>query len=203
MTSARIVTPGRAMAMIPTITARMPSTISWVDVDFHMTCIPSLQGLRMKLPGTARSGTRFLGNWPTRSPVRSGCSRRSAGDIELVVDFEDAVGHPGGTDHRVALRPGGDVPGKRHRVPPGVDRDVAVIGDHRIAVQRALDNLGDADRVCGVGDLDVVLDVADTGQPGNSHFSSGALWAVAHGAGELEVAVVSGRLDAVRHRDVQ
>src|SRR5580698_3329952 len=37
MTSARIVTPGQAMATIPTTTARMPSRINEVDDDLNMT----------------------------------------------------------------------------------------------------------------------------------------------------------------------
>src|SRR6478735_12666019 len=40
MTSARIVTPGQAIAMIPTMTARMPSRIKEVDVDLNMKGIP-------------------------------------------------------------------------------------------------------------------------------------------------------------------
>src|SRR5271170_7693550 len=42
MTSARIVTPGQAMATIPTMTARMPSRINEVDVDLNITGIPSV-----------------------------------------------------------------------------------------------------------------------------------------------------------------
>jgi hypothetical protein len=44
MTSARIVTPGHAMAMIPTMTARMPSRINEVDVDLNM------KGISFRLP---------------------------------------------------------------------------------------------------------------------------------------------------------
>src|SRR6266702_2192816 len=40
MTSARMVTLGQAMAMIPTMTARMPSRIKEVDVDLNMKGIP-------------------------------------------------------------------------------------------------------------------------------------------------------------------
>src|ERR1700683_3759573 len=40
MTSARIVTPGQAIAMIPTMTARTPSRIKEVDVDLNMKGIP-------------------------------------------------------------------------------------------------------------------------------------------------------------------
>src|SRR6516225_2748611 len=45
-TSARIVTLGQAMAMIPTMTARMPSTINEVDVDLsdlNMTGVRSFR----------------------------------------------------------------------------------------------------------------------------------------------------------------
>src|SRR5271169_1751856 len=41
MTSARIVTPGQAMATIPTMTAKMPSRINEVDDDLNMTGVPS------------------------------------------------------------------------------------------------------------------------------------------------------------------
>jgi hypothetical protein len=40
MTSARIVACGQAMAMIPTMTARMPSRINEVEVDLNMKGIP-------------------------------------------------------------------------------------------------------------------------------------------------------------------
>jgi len=42
MTSARIVTPGQAIAMIPTMTARMPSRIKEVEVDLNMKAFLSL-----------------------------------------------------------------------------------------------------------------------------------------------------------------
>src|SRR5260370_42700540 len=44
MTSARIVTPGQAMATIPTMTARTPRKISEVDSDLNMT-VPFVVGL--------------------------------------------------------------------------------------------------------------------------------------------------------------
>jgi hypothetical protein len=40
-TSARIVTPGQAVASMPTVTPRTPSRINEVDVDLNMTSIPS------------------------------------------------------------------------------------------------------------------------------------------------------------------
>src|SRR6266498_5440058 len=40
MTSAATVTPGQAMAMIPTMTPRTPSRINEVEVDLNMTGIP-------------------------------------------------------------------------------------------------------------------------------------------------------------------
>jgi hypothetical protein len=46
MTSARIVAPGQAMAMIPTITARAPRTIKAVDTDLSMTDFLRLTWLR-------------------------------------------------------------------------------------------------------------------------------------------------------------
>src|SRR5579864_9259998 len=56
MTSARIVTPGQAMAVIPTMTARMPSRISAVEVDLNMSGIPSVCL-------SIRRGRAFL-HWP-------------------------------------------------------------------------------------------------------------------------------------------
>src|SRR6516165_5966651 len=40
MTRARIVTFGQAMAMIPTMTARMPSRVIEVEVDLNMAGVP-------------------------------------------------------------------------------------------------------------------------------------------------------------------
>src|SRR5690349_6876713 len=40
MTRARIVTPGQAIAMTPTMTASMPSRIKEVDVDLNIKGIP-------------------------------------------------------------------------------------------------------------------------------------------------------------------
>src|SRR5579862_911823 len=51
MTSARIVTPGQAIAMTPTMTASMPSRINEVDVDLNMKGIPFAC-----LKGTTSSG---------------------------------------------------------------------------------------------------------------------------------------------------
>src|SRR6202035_845165 len=98
---------------------------------------------------------------------------------------------------------GTDVPPQRHRVAAGVHGDVAVVVDQRTAVQCTLYEPGDVDRVGVVADADVVLDVADADQPGDRPFGRLALPAVFHRAGQRQVAVPRGRLDAVRHRDVQ
>jgi hypothetical protein len=45
-TSARTVTPGQAMAIIPATIARMPSRINEVDVDLNMKGIPLPLGQR-------------------------------------------------------------------------------------------------------------------------------------------------------------
>src|SRR6266702_5728950 len=161
MTSARIVTPGQAMAMIPTMMPRTPSRINEVDVDLNMTGIPLF--------------------WLCRA-VPFWTSRGLAGDVEVVLDLEDATGHPGGADHRVVLGPGADVPGQRHGVPAGVHRDVAVIWDQRVPVPCVLDEQGDVERVRVVGDLDVVLDVAHAGQPGDSRLGRAALRRLPPGA---------------------
>src|SRR2546430_1959547 len=127
----------------------------------------------------------------------------SAGDVEVVTDLHDAAGHPRGADHRVAFGPGTDVPAQCHRVAAGVHGDVAVVVDQRIAVQCVLHQPGHVDRVGVVTDVDVVLDAADAGQPGDRPFGRLTLPAVLHRAGQRQVAVTCGRLDAVRHRDVQ
>ncbi len=101
------------------------------------------------------------------------------------------------------LGPGGDVTGQRHRVPAGVHHDVAVVWNQCVAVQRVLDERSDVGRV-GIGaDLDFVPDVADTSQPGDRQFGSGALPTVLHGASQRQVAVAGGRLNPVRHGDIQ
>src|ERR1700756_1002997 len=62
---------------------------------------------------------------------------------ELVADLEDAACHPGGADHRVVLGAGADVAAQRDRVAGDVHRDVAVVGDQRVAVQGVLHQHGD------------------------------------------------------------
>src|SRR6516165_8262258 len=136
-------------------------------------------------------------------PIALFLSGVSASYGQFVADLEDAAGHPGGADHRVVFGPGADVPAQRHRVTGGVHGDVAVIGDQRVALQRALHQHGDVDRVGVVADLDVVLDVADAGQPGDRQFGRLALPAVLHHAGQRQVAVPRGRLHAVGDGDVQ
>src|SRR5215472_2611797 len=92
----------------------------------------------------------------------------SAGDLEFVVDIDDAARHPGGADHRVVLRPGAGVAGQHDDAAVGGARlYVAVVGNQRGADQRLLDVQVDVDRVGVVADLDLVPDVADTGQPGD------------------------------------
>jgi hypothetical protein len=92
---------------------------------------------------------------------------------------------------------------ERHHVPAGVHRDVAVIGDQRVPVQRVLDEDVHVDGVGVVADLDAVPDVADPGQPGDRQLGSGALGTVLHGAGQRQVAIPGSGLDTVRHRDIQ
>src|SRR5260221_1121963 len=49
MTRARIVTPGQARAMIPTIMARTPRRIRDVDIDLNMTDIPFVLSSGLKI----------------------------------------------------------------------------------------------------------------------------------------------------------
>src|SRR6516162_5860683 len=127
----------------------------------------------------------------------------SAGDLDLVANVDDAACHPGGTGHRVMLGPGADMARQRDGASVGSDLHVAVVGNHRGTVQRLMDVQVDVDRVGVVADIDVVPDVADAGQPGDRLFRRSALYAVAHRAGQRDVAVADGGLHAVRHGDVQ
>src|SRR6476659_7678707 len=162
MTSAAIVTLGQAMAMIPTMTLNAPSRISEVDDDLNMTGIPFFR-------------LSFRAAWGRASPGSQWRERWSAGDVDLVADVEHAGGHPGGADGRVVFGPGADVTGQGHGVPAGIDEHVTVVGDERVAVQRVLHADSDSYRVGIVPDLDLVLDVADTAQPGDCRFGGGAL----------------------------
>src|SRR6516164_7745868 len=101
----------------------------------------------------------------------------SAGDDKVVDHVVDTADHPGGVYYRVVLSPGVDVPGQCHRVAIGADLDVAVIRDQRVAVQRVLHQYGDIARVGGEVDHDLVLDVADAGQPADCEFGRGSLGA--------------------------
>src|ERR1700722_3742001 len=157
MTSARIVTPGQAMAMMPTMTARTPSRIIEADADLNMGGAPS-------------SGLAGCQVWS---------SRRSAGDLDLVVDVDDAARHPGRADHCVVLGPGADVAGQRDDAAVGGHLHVAVAGNQCGTVQRLVDVQVDVDRIVVVADLDLIPDVADPGQPGDRHCGRGALSAVA------------------------
>src|SRR5205823_245082 len=94
------------------------------------------------------------------------------------------------------------VAGQGHGVPAGIDDHVTVVGDERVAVQRVPHPDGDSYRVGIVPDLDLVVDVADPGQPGHNRFGGGALRPEGHRAGQRHVAVPGGRLDAVRNDDV-
>src|SRR6266851_4074588 len=127
--------------------------------------------------GAHRAGpvprTALRGDRPPAGSGREGMAAGSARDVEVVADVEDAAGHPGGADHRVVFGPGADVPGQRHGVPVGVHRDVAVIRDQRVPVQRVLDEERDIERVGVVGDLDIVLDVAHAGHRRDGRDSGG------------------------------
>ena len=127
-------------------------------------------------------------------PRRRGC--RSAGDLEFVADVDDALGHQCGADHRVVFGPGADMTGQRDDAVLGVRVHVAAVRDRRGAVQCLLDVQVDVDRIDAVADLDVVEDVADAGQAGDSRFGGSALREVGHGPGQGDVAVDCGRLHA-------
>jgi hypothetical protein len=95
------------------------------------------------------------------------------------------------------------VAGEGHGVPGGVHRHVVVVEDQRVAIQSVLHVHGDVDRVGVVADRDVVAEVPDASQPAYRVLGRGPLGAVAHCAGQRQVAVLGRRLDAVRHGDVQ
>src|SRR6185437_8970015 len=107
------------------------------------------------------------------------------------------------TEHRVVFGPGADMAGQRDDAVPGVRGHVAVVGDQRGAVQRLLNVQVDLDRVEGVADPDIVADATDPGQAGHGHFGGRQFRAVGYGSGQDDVAVLRGRLHAVRHGDVR
>ena len=113
-------------------------------------------------------------------------STRSAGDGQLVANVGNAAGHPGGVDHGVVLGPGADVPGERHRGPAGGHLDVAVVADHRVALQHAPDEEKDVSRIHTGVDIDVVLDIPDAGQLGDRPFGRGTLGTGADDTDQLE-----------------
>jgi hypothetical protein len=92
---------------------------------------------------------------------------RSAGDLEVVANVDGPTGHLRGDEHRVVFGPGADMAGQRDDAVLGVRPHVAAVRDQRRAVQRLLDVQVDVDRVGVVTDVDIVPDVADTGQSGN------------------------------------
>src|SRR5436309_1245578 len=101
----------------------------------------------------------------------------SFGSAALVADVEDAVGHPGGVDDRVGFGPGADVPGQCHGVRAGVDGQVTVIRDQRVAVERVLDEEGDVSRVHERVEVEFCLDgFADV--LGFPHFLASFPWRV-------------------------
>src|SRR5260370_40345238 len=90
MTRARSVTPGRAIAMIPTMTARMPSRIKEVDVDLNMKGIPSACLKRTTSSGKSeapvmsrkRDGRRC---WPTSAAygaIAAGWGQAGSGAVQ-------------------------------------------------------------------------------------------------------------------------
>lgn len=85
-------------------------------------------------------------------------------------------GHLRGADDCVVFGPGADVAGQCDDAVLGVRAYVAAVGDQGRAVQGLLDVQVDIDRVGGVGDVDVILDVADADQAGDGGLGGGALW---------------------------
>src|SRR5882724_10014692 len=84
MTSARIVTPGQAMAMTPTMTARRPSRIIVVDVDLNMKGIPFACLKRTTSSGQSEALVMFRGRdghacWPTSAAYGAIAAGRGAG----------------------------------------------------------------------------------------------------------------------------
>ena len=129
-------------------------------------------------PGERQLSLRLPAGCPRSAEPSCRTARRlswSAGDLEFVVNVDDAARHPGGTDHRIVLGPRADVAGQRDDAATGGHLDVAVVGNQRRAAQRLLDVQVDVDRVGVVADLDVVPDVAHPGQPGHRQFGGGAL----------------------------
>ena len=76
------------------------------------------------------------------------------------------------------LGPCANVALERHPVTFGIDHHVAVVGDQRVAVKGVLNEKRDVDGVRVLGDVDVVLDIANAGEPGDSHLGRPALGSV-------------------------
>src|SRR5580658_5430502 len=165
---------------------------------------PPSRGSRPKMPAAkATSRTPFTVQRRAGRRRPFWCGGGSACDIEVVADLYHSWGHPGGADHRVVLGPGADVAAEGHRVAAGIAVDVAVVFDDRGAVQRVLHQSGYVDRIGIVGDLDLVLDVADAREPGDRQLGRLALPAELDQAGQGQVTVTRGGLHAVRDGDVQ
>ena len=108
---------------------------------------------------------------------------RSASDLKVVADVDDPDGYPRGVEDRVVFGPGTDMAGQRDDVVLGIRAHVTAVRDQRRAVQGLPDVQVDVDRVGSVGDIDVVLDVADADQAGRGRLGGGALCAVGYGPG--------------------
>src|SRR4051795_11993070 len=123
---------------------------------------------------TADIGVRPGGRPPAKAGCREGRpatnrggGRGSAGDEELVKNIEDAGSHPGRNDHGVVLGPGSNVTNESHSVAVGLNQDVAVVSDERVAQQCVLDIQRHIHRIRVIDDVDLVFDAAHPDQPGN------------------------------------
>src|SRR5215813_7702445 len=72
-----------------------------------------------------------------------------------------------------------------------------------VPVQGALDQHGHIGRLDVAENLNVVGDVADPGEPGDSLLGVGALEAAGHRSGQPDVAAAGPGLDVARHSDIQ
>src|SRR6266545_1622963 len=140
MTSARIVTPGQAMAMIPTMTARTPRAISELDSDLNMTSFLSSQ-----------CSTSYVAEPSPRQPIAvidcrvgrgsgrldplagSGAQLAEhegepypAGDAEFAEDFAQVVVDGAGTDEEL----GGDL--EIRGAPGGQPGDLRLLRRERV-----------------------------------------------------------------------
>src|ERR1700733_11471749 len=103
MTSARMVTPGHAMATIPMMRESTPIRINEVDVDLNMVGIPLASMALLRVSGQrARNGASSARNWPVF-------------DLDAVMDSLDFSHRPRGCYRKIVITSAGHGAGQCNR----------------------------------------------------------------------------------------